>query len=39
MRILTDGFGEAYPVASNDTVGGRELNRRVELRLSPLTQP
>ena len=39
MRILTEGFGEQYPVASNDTESGRELNRRVELRLSPLTDP
>ena len=37
MRIVTEGFGEQYPVASNDTVEGRQLNRRVELRLSPLT--
>lgn len=37
MRIVTDGFGEQYPVAPNDTVPGRQLNRRVELRLSPLT--
>ncbi|MEZ4280270.1 MAG: OmpA family protein [Myxococcota bacterium] len=37
MRILTEGFGEQYPVAPNDTPEGKQLNRRVELRLSPLT--
>ena len=37
MRIVTEGFGERYPVASNDTPEGKQLNRRVELRLSPLT--
>lgn len=39
LRVLTEGFGEAYPVATNDTKEGRLLNRRVELRLSPLTKP
>lgn len=39
MRVLTDGFGETYPVATNETAEGRQLNRRVELRLSPITQP
>jgi chemotaxis protein MotB len=29
------GFGEADPVASNDTAKGRAANRRVELTLSP----
>lgn len=37
MRIVTEGFGERYPVAPNDTPEGKQLNRRVELRLSPLT--
>lgn len=37
MRIVTEGFGERYPVASNETPEGKQLNRRVELRLSPLT--
>jgi outer membrane protein OmpA-like peptidoglycan-associated protein len=30
-RIRTHAFGEANPVASNDTAAGRQLNRRVEL--------
>jgi len=33
-RILTAGRGEAYPVATNDTVAGRQTNRRVEIILS-----
>lgn len=30
-RIRTRALGEAFPVASNDTAAGRQLNRRVEL--------
>ena len=30
-RIGTMGYGKAYPVASNDESGGRQLNRRVEV--------
>jgi outer membrane protein OmpA-like peptidoglycan-associated protein len=33
-RIATHGYGEAYPVAGNDSSGGRQLNRRVEVVLS-----
>ena len=37
VRILTEGFGEKYPIAPNDNAEHKALNRRVELRLSPLT--
>jgi outer membrane protein OmpA-like peptidoglycan-associated protein len=30
-RISTEGYGKAYPVASNSDSGGRQLNRRVEI--------
>lgn len=33
-RIATRGYGEAYPVAGNDSTGNRQLNRRVEIVLS-----
>ena len=33
-RVATRGYGEAYPVAGNDTAAGRQLNRRVEIILS-----
>jgi len=33
-RITTQGYGEAYPVAGNDSSGGRQMNRRVEIVLS-----
>jgi outer membrane protein OmpA-like peptidoglycan-associated protein len=33
-RIGMRGYGEAYPVASNDTASNRQLNRRVEIVLS-----
>ena len=32
-RITSLGYGEAHPVADNDTPGGRSLNRRVDLLL------
>ncbi|MDO8464943.1 MAG: OmpA family protein [Gallionella sp.] len=33
-RITTHGYGEAFPVASNDTAVSRQLNRRVEITFS-----
>jgi outer membrane protein OmpA-like peptidoglycan-associated protein len=33
-RIGTHGYGEAYPVAGNDSASGRQMNRRVEIVLS-----
>jgi len=36
-RVLTQGFGETRPLADNSSAEGRQLNRRVELRLVPLT--
>jgi outer membrane protein OmpA-like peptidoglycan-associated protein len=33
-RITTKGYGEAYPIAGNDTASNRQLNRRVEIILS-----
>lgn len=36
-RIGTRGFGATQPVASNDTAAGRQANRRVEIKLVPVT--
>jgi outer membrane protein OmpA-like peptidoglycan-associated protein len=33
-RLSVHGYGEAYPVAGNDTATGRQMNRRVEIVLS-----
>ncbi len=38
MRVYTLGVGPHYPVADNTTASGRQLNRRVELVLKPLTE-
>jgi outer membrane protein OmpA-like peptidoglycan-associated protein len=38
QRIVTVGAGESRPVASNDSADGRQQNRRVELKLQPITQ-
>ena len=37
-RLFTQGFGPHYPIADNTTAEGRQLNRRVEIVLKPLTQ-
>ena len=34
-RIDTRGYGPAFPVASNETPDGRQLNRRVEIIINP----
>jgi outer membrane protein OmpA-like peptidoglycan-associated protein len=33
-RIDTQGYGEKYPIAANDTAANRQMNRRVEIILS-----
>lgn len=37
QRLLTVGMGETRPVADNSTAEGRQLNRRVEITMVPIT--
>ncbi len=38
QRIVTIGAGEDHPIASNDNAAGKQQNRRVELKLQPITE-
>jgi outer membrane protein OmpA-like peptidoglycan-associated protein len=37
-RVRSQGFGETMPVADNTTEEGRARNRRVEIKIVPITQ-
>ena len=36
-RLISVGAGESRPIATNDTADGRQLNRRVEITIVPVT--
>ena len=37
VRVVAQGRGETQPVADNSSASGRAQNRRVDLRLAPIT--
>jgi outer membrane protein OmpA-like peptidoglycan-associated protein len=37
QRIMVQGLGEGHPIASNSNAQGRAQNRRVEIKLTPIT--
>jgi outer membrane protein OmpA-like peptidoglycan-associated protein len=38
QRVVAIGAGEERPIASNSTPQGKQQNRRVELKLQPITE-